>query len=77
MNLLAHRAPVKPEPNLGLGPLETIPLADAQLCAECQVVHAAPSGACPACGCSSSLRLVRILGVVGEPRLRLIPGGAS
>lgn len=52
---------------------ETIPLAAARLCVECESVFHLAAKVCPSCGCSASHHLARSLGVLGgSPRLRLV-----
>lgn len=52
---------------------ETIPLAAARLCVECESVFHLAAEDCPSCGCSASLRLALSLGVLGRgPLLRLV-----
>jgi hypothetical protein len=43
-------------------PVESIALADAVLCVDCEMVTAARNGHCPVCGCTALLNLGKVLG---------------
>lgn len=54
--------------------LDIVPLENAVLCAECEVISASISDNCPACGSRSLLCLSRVLGgSIGQTRAVLLP----
>ncbi len=53
--------------------LDAVPLKDAVLCAECEVITGAGGGVCPMCGSRSLLCLSRVLGgTVGYSRAVMV-----
>jgi ribosomal protein L40E len=44
-----------------LSEVQAVPLAEAQICLDCEAISNTRANACPACGCSSLWRLERWL----------------
>ena len=54
--------------------MDAVPLRDAVLCAECEVISRIGGDACPMCGSRSLLCLARVLGgSVGASRTAIAP----
>jgi hypothetical protein len=57
-----------------VSPLNSVPLEEAVLCADCEVISDSNGEVCGACGSRSLLSLGRVLGCIEGERAKLVDG---